>query len=138
MRVQMAVACDYAAEYNGRLCVTGTFDTINAQDLPFVKNQCSFAVQFNWGKSEEGAHKIRAHFMNEDGQQTLEDLEMDFLVYVPEEQYFTTTNHIITLQQVKFFKAGNYLVAIYLDGIVVAEIQLQIVKLPVPEKEFDN
>ena len=34
MEVQAAVLCDSAADYRGKLCILGTFDTILASKLP--------------------------------------------------------------------------------------------------------
>jgi hypothetical protein len=45
MNIQIAVLCDSAVEYQNRLCVLGTFDTIRTHQLPTTKPRCSIALQ---------------------------------------------------------------------------------------------
>jgi hypothetical protein len=33
MNIQLATVCDFAADYNGKLCIQGAFDTLCASDL---------------------------------------------------------------------------------------------------------
>ena len=65
MHLQIAVACDAAIDYTNRLCILGTFDTIQTRDFPVAKTQCSFVFQIGWGKSEEGVHSVQVRFMDE-------------------------------------------------------------------------
>lgn len=126
MKVPIATLCDSASIYQNRLCILGTFDTLTGDTLPIVKPHCSVAVQIIWAKSEEGNHKVRVQFMNEDGQHTLDDMVSDVPVTVPAETFFTATNHIINLQQVAFKKAGTYQITVFIDENLSAEIQLQV------------
>ena len=127
MNLQIAVACDSAAEYANRLCLLGTFDTIEAQIFPTVKTHCSFVFQIGWGKSEEGSHTVKVRFMNEDGQQMLDDIQANIGVAVAEGRFFTSTNHIINIQQLKFARPGSYLAAISVDDDHLGEVQLQVI-----------
>ena len=126
MNVLTATLCDSASVYDNRLCILGTFDTLSADTLPVIKPQCAVALQMQWGKSEEGDHNIKVRFMNEDGVQTLEELESSTSVSLPDNTFFTSTNHIVTFQQLKFNKAGTYQITVYADGNLAAEIQLQV------------
>ncbi len=130
MKVLMSVACDTAMEYEGRLCILGTFDTISTAGFPYVKSACSIAVQLGWGKSEEGDHKIVSWFANEDGKKTMDELESLFAVRIPEGRYFSSTNHLINFRDLRFAKAGLYVVIIAVDGAPAAEVQLQLVERP--------
>ena len=71
MNIQIAVLCDSAVEYQSRLCILGTFDTIRTHQLPATKPQCSIALQILWNKTEEGTHTIKTRFMDDDGNPTL-------------------------------------------------------------------
>lgn len=128
MKVLMSVACDTAVEYEGRLCILGTFDTISTAVFPYAKPFCSIAVQLGWGKSEEGEHKIVSWFANEDGKKTMDELEDSFTVSIPEGRYFSSTNHLISFRDLRFAKAGLYVVIIVVDGSPAAEVQLQLVE----------
>jgi hypothetical protein len=129
MKIIMAVACDSAVEYAGRLSILGAFDTVEARQSPIVKAQCSLAVQIQWQKDEEGLHTVKAHFMDQDGKTTLHDLEVVTMVAIPFGLIFTTTTHVINLQQVKFTKEGCYLIAILVDHQHQGEIYIQVQKV---------
>jgi hypothetical protein len=126
MKIQIAVACDAAMQYNGQLCILGTFDRITSESMPITKRECAIVLQIVWNKIEEGPHNIKVQFMDEDGKLTLQDMESSFNLNVPEHAFFTTTNHIIHLQQVKFTRTGSYLVVAAIDGRKEAEIPLQV------------
>ncbi|ODS30705.1 MAG: hypothetical protein SCARUB_04186 [Candidatus Scalindua rubra] len=125
----MAVLCDSAIEYQNKLCILGTFDTIKTHQLPVVKSQCSIALQILWTKIEEGPHTIKIKFMDEDGNPTLKTVDSAIKVSVPSISSFVTTNHILNIQQLKFTRTGNYLTVIDIDGKMEAEIQLQVLQV---------
>ncbi len=128
MNIQVAVLCDSAIEYQNRLCILGTFDTIGTHQLPATKLQCSIALQILWTKIEEGTHTIKTRFMDDDGNPTLEAVNSSVKISVPPTSSFLTTNHILNIQQLKFIRTGNYLIVIDIDGNMKAEIQLQVLQ----------
>ena len=129
MNIQIAVLCDSAVEYQNRLCILGTFDTIRTHQLPVTKPQCSIALQILWNKTEEGTHAIKTRFMDDDGNPTLEAVNSSVEILVPPTSSFLTTNHILNIQQLKFVKTGNYLIVIDIDGNMKTEIQLQVLQM---------
>ncbi len=131
MNIQIAVLCDSAIEYQNRLCILGTFDTIRTHQLPVTKPQCSIALQILWNKTDEGTHAIKTRFMDDDGNPTLEAVNSSVKIPVPPPSSFLTTNHILNIQQLKFVKTGNYLIVIDVDGDMKAEIQLQVLQMEV-------
>ncbi len=129
MNIQVAVLCDSAVEYQNRLCVLGTFDTIRTHQLPATKPQCSIALQILWTKIEEGTHTIKTRFMDEDGNPTLKAVNSTVKISIHSTSSFVTTNHILNIQHLKFVKTGNYLIVIDIDGNMQAEIQLQVLQI---------
>ncbi len=128
MNIQVAVLCDSALEYQNRLCILGTFDTIRTHQLPVIKPQCSIAVQILWSKVEEGPHTIKMRFMDEDGKPTLKPVNSSIKISIPPASSFVATNHILNFQQLEFKKTGNYLIVIEIDEILKTEIQLQVLQ----------
>ena len=45
MELISASLCDFASDYQGKLCVLGAFDTIGAKQYPAVHPQCSVALR---------------------------------------------------------------------------------------------
>ncbi len=130
MNIQVSVFCDAAFEYQNRLCLLGTFDTIETKSLPVVKTACAVAVQLLWNKLEEGQHTVTVKFMDEDGNKTLNEVKASIKVSVPAGAATVATNHIVNIQQLKFNKAGSYQATIYVDDVFVAEIPLYIILAP--------
>ncbi len=102
MNIQVAVLCDSAIEYQNRLCILGTFDTIRTPKLPATKAQCSVALQILWTKIEEGTHTIKTRFMDDDGNPTLKAVNSSVKISIPPASSFLTTNHILNIQLLKF------------------------------------
>ena len=115
MNVQIAVLCDAATDYGGKLNLLGTFDTIVTQQLPAVHPQCSVALRVVFNRVEEGQHKVRMNFVDEDGRFVMPSIDIPIDVALPPDANFLTRNFIINIQQLKFENPGLYSIDIMLD-----------------------
>lgn len=129
MDIQIAVLCDAATDNNGKLNLLGTFDTIFTTQLPAVHPQCSIALRMTFGKIEEGHHKVKLNFVDEDGKSVMPHIEMPVDVVVPEETIFLSRNFIVNIQKLKFEKEGLYSIDIAVDGRQEGSIPL-LVRVP--------
>lgn len=127
MDIQVAVLCDSAADYRGKLCILGTFDTILAPTLPSTHPHCSIALRVVFRDSDEGAHKFKIRLINEDGKNILPNIEPEISVKLPENVFFFSRNLIFNLQQIKFEQAGLYSIDVLIDEVMMARIPLQVV-----------
>lgn len=116
MNIQMAILCDAAADYGGKLNVLGTFDTIVTSHLPAVHPQCSIALRIAFTKIEEGTHKVKVNFVDEDGRFVMPSIDMPVEVVVPAELNVLVRNFVINIQQLKFDRPGQYSIDIAIDG----------------------
>lgn len=116
MNIQIAVLCDAATDYNGKLNILGTFDTIITSQLPAVHPQCSIALRIAFNKIEEGSHKVKMNFVDEDGKLVMPSIDMPVDVVVPNELNFLVRNFVINIQQLKFEKPGQYSIDVAIDG----------------------
>jgi len=122
----MAVLCDAAADYGGKLNVLGTFDTIVTNHLPAVHPQCSIALRITFNKIEEGAHKVKVNFVDEDGKFVMPSIEMPVEITMPAEVNFLVRNFVINIQQLKFDNPGQYSIDIAIDGRQETSIPLSV------------
>jgi hypothetical protein len=127
MEIQVAVLCDAATDYRGKLCILGTFDTIITPNLPSVHPHCSIALRVVFRDSDEGGHKFKVRMINEDGKNILPNIEPEISVKLPENVYFYSRNLIFNLQQIKFETAGLYSIDVLIDEKMAARIPLQVV-----------
>ncbi len=130
MNTQVAVLCDYAADYQGKLCVQGAFDTLFTRQFPVVHPACALAIRLCLTPEDAGNHKFGISIVDEDG--TPLDKERmpiigDLSVALPEGAAFLTRNLIMNFQALKFEKAGNYSVDLTLDGELISRTPLRLV-----------
>ena len=132
MDIQVAVLCDYAADYQGKLCVQGAFDTLFARQFPVVHPMCSLALRLCMTPEEAGDHKLGISIVDEDGV-ALDPERMpivgDLTVALPEGAAFFTRNLIMNFQGLKFDKTGNYSVDVTLDGELISRTPLRLVQV---------
>ena len=116
MNIQIAVLCDAATDYGGKLNILGTFDTIITRQLPAFHPQCSIALRITFTKIEEGSHKLKMNFVDEDGKLVMPSIDIPVDVAIPADLNFLVRNFIINIQQLKFDRAGQYAIDIAIDG----------------------
>ncbi len=130
MDIQVAVLCDFAADYQGKLCVQGAFDTLFARQFPVVHPACALALRLCLMPEDAGEHKLGISIVDEDGA-PLDKEKMpivgDLKVGLPEGASFLTRNLIMNFQGLRFEKTGNYSVDVTLDGELVARTPLRLV-----------
>ncbi len=136
MNIQVAVLCDAATESGGKLNLLGAFDAIYTPtqptpQQPTVHPQCSIALRMTFTNVEEGPHKLRLNFVDEDGKFIMPSIELPVQVVIPPDTHFVTQNRTVNIQQLRFEKAGLYSIDIALDGRQEASIPL-LVKHMVP------
>ena len=132
MDIQVAVLCDYAADYQGKLCVQGAFDTLFARQFPVVHPMCSLALRLCMTPEDAGDHKLGISIVDEDGV-ALDPERMpivgDLTVALPECAAFFTRNLIMNFQGLKFDKTGNCSVDVTLDGELISRTPLRLVQV---------
>lgn len=132
MEIQVASLCDAATDSQGKLNILGTFDTINATQMPALHPQCSVALRLVFDKMEEGTHNVGLNFVDEDGRSVMPPISMPIKVEVPDEAIFVSRNFIVNIQHMKFQKPGFYSVDISVDGEIRGRIPLLVRLCPPP------
>ncbi|MBB5352017.1 hypothetical protein HNR46_002258 [Haloferula luteola] len=135
MDIQIASLCDFAADYNGKLVVSGTFDTLAARGLPVAHPMCALALRFCFTQEDTGRHKLSINIINEDGESLDPQnmpIEPEFEVQLPPNVPFLTRNLIMNLQGLRFPAAGIYSVDISCDEELMMRLPLRIVHVEQP------
>src|SRR5438045_3949007 len=130
MDIQIAALCDAATDSHGKLNILGTFDTINAGQLPAVHPQCSIALRLVFSKMEEGQKEVKLNFVDEDGKLVMPSIPIQVDVTVPEDTSFISRNFIINIQQLRFERAGLYGIDISLASGHVGSIHCVVGLIP--------
>ena len=132
MDIQIATLCDFAADYNGKLVISGTFDTLAARALPVVHPACALALRMCFTPEDIGKHKLSINIINEDGE-SLDPknmpIEPEFEVQLPKDVPFLTRNIVMNLQGLRFAEDGLYSIDIGCDGELMMRLPLRVVKV---------
>ncbi|MSU04643.1 MAG: hypothetical protein EXS23_05310 [Pedosphaera sp.] len=126
MNIQVAVVCDAAADYSGKLNILGAFDTIFASSFPATHPQCAVALRLVFQRIEEGSHKLRMNFVDADGRFVMPSIDIPVDVVFPSDTSDLVRNFIFNIQQLKFDSPGQYAIDIALDGRQEASILLRV------------
>lgn len=129
MNVQTAVLCDSAADYAGKLCILGAFDTIWARQFPAVHPFCSVAIRVIFRDTDAGKHKMKIQMIDGDGRNLVPPIEGDINIHLPDNVFFLSQNFVLNLQQFKIDQPGQYSVDVSIDGDMIARIPLQVIKV---------
>ncbi len=132
MNIQIAALCDAATDYGGKLNLLGTFDTILTPSLPAIHPAASVALRIVFEKIEEGPHKLRIGFVNDDGRPVMPPIEIPLDVGIPPDASFVSRNIVVNIQSLKFEAAGNYSIDVAIDGRHECSIPLAVKKLEEP------
>ncbi|MES2705107.1 MAG: hypothetical protein V4726_00760 [Verrucomicrobiota bacterium] len=127
MEIQVATLCDSAMDYNSKLCVLGTFDTIGSRAVPIVHPQAALALRICFRAADEGSHKLAIRMINEDGTDIMQPLEAAIDIALPEGADFLTRNMILNFQPLRFEKAGTYSFEVAIGGQVLASVPLRVI-----------
>lgn len=129
MDIQIATLCDFAADYNDRMVISGTFDALFAKSLPVVRPSCILAMRILLLPEDSGEHTISINVIDEDGT-SVDPKNMPkkapMGVKVPDEVAFLTRPLFVNLQGLSFPKEGVYSVDVTIDDELVVRLPLRV------------
>ena len=131
MQILAACLCDFAADYQGKLCILGAFDTIATAKVPSVHPTCAIAIRFLSRAGDEGPHQIRLALIDPDGRDLLPSgaIKIDFTLAPPADPtFFTSHNVVLNLQGITLNAYAIYSFDIYFDGEIAVRVPLQVIK----------
>lgn len=132
MEILTACLCDSAADYHGKLCVLGAFDTIWALQFPCTHPQCSVAIRLLLRDEDVGDHTIRAVFINADAVSLIPHDRLPQIGFamnvLPPDVYFASQNFVFNFQGLPVPAPGQYEIGIEVDNRTIQTIPFQFVQ----------
>lgn len=129
MQLLLATLCDSAADYQGKLCILGAFDTLCAPEFPVVHPQCSLAVRLLFDPKDLGRRHLSIQMEDDSGQPVMPPYSPDIEVtFPPGAVPFVTRNIVLNLQRLRFEHAGVYHFSIGLDGRDLIRLPFRVVR----------
>ncbi|MCB1083818.1 MAG: hypothetical protein KDK61_05875 [Simkania sp.] len=130
MKLELMALCDGANESQGKLNILGAFDHLWVQKTPIVHPMCAITLRMRFQRSEEGEHRVRITFADEDGQPIMPSLDGAIQVKCAPHQSTLLANFIVNVQQLKLEKFGEYTIDLRVDGQHLGSIPLYVKELP--------
>jgi hypothetical protein len=130
MDIQVATLCDSAMDYNGKLCILGTFDTICSREVPVIHLQCCLALRICFTSGDEGKHRFAISIIDADGNDQLSrPVQAGIEVRFPGDAYFVTRNLILNLHKLQFKQTGQFSIEIAVDEEIFSSIPLRVMQI---------
>lgn len=130
MEILTAVLCDSAEDYNGKLCILGTFDSIYVRRLPIRHPQCCIALRILFEEGDVGAHRFSFRMIDADGKSIfpIEEIKAEVRIkMIPENTYFLTKNLILNLSNLEVKHTGQYSLDVRINDEMVRRIPFQVI-----------
>lgn len=130
MKLLLATLCDSAADYQGKLCVLGAFDTLCAPQFPVVHPQCSLAVRLHFDSEDSGRHEMSIRLLDENGREVMPAFTPRMDVFFPPGNVpFVSRNLVLNLQRLRFEKPGVYVFEIILENNLLMSLPLRVTRM---------
>lgn len=131
MKVELFVLCDAATDYQGKLNLLGTFDSIWAKQMPAIHPQCAVALRIRFLKIEEGEHKVKISIVDGDGKAVVRPIEAGVNIQFKNTLLTSmATNMILNLQGLNFPVYGEYSIDLAVNGRHELSLPLYVNKIP--------
>ena len=125
MKVELFAACDFAADYAGKLTVVGIFDTLGAPQVPVLHPQLHVVAKFRFDDTEAGPKKVRFTLTDTDGRDVIQPLELPIAAPAPPIDTATSVvNLVMSLGGIKFERLGEHSLDLSITGAHVASTPL--------------
>ena len=131
--ILVSTLCDFAADYQGKLCIQGGFDSLVARQFPVVHPVCAVALRICLTPEDEGTHELGLSIVDADGTPLDKErmpIKINFPVPAfPEGASFFTRNLIMNFQGLRFEKPGNYSIDLTVDGELASRVPFRVVQV---------
>lgn len=130
MEIEIFTLADYAADYgNGKLVISGTFDSIFSQGFPFSHPNCAIALRIRLANSEAGEHEFEVRPIGIKG---IQPLKGTMNVQRNRNADHATVNIVLNMNNISFEKPGKVAFEFYFDGEFRSGLSLYVVKAGPP------
>ena len=128
MKVIVAAVADHAWVESGCLSIIRAFDTISADQFPYVLPRISIALRVLVGRSEAGVHKLDVSLVDPEGNKLMyTDVNIN-AQFSKESVLESSVSFAFNGQNILFPKRGDYQVNVRIDGEIADSIPLYVVE----------
>jgi hypothetical protein len=127
VQILLATLCDFAADYHGKLCILGSFDTLCAREFPVTHPQCSFALRLCFDPEDSSPVTLSIRALGPEDEDIMPPFPASIETnFPPGSPPFLTRNIVLNLQRVKFDKPGLYRFIVEKEGDELSSVPLRV------------
>ena len=124
MKVEIFTLCDAATvDSAGKLNILGSFDRLNAKEVPVTHPQCALAIKLRFERVE-GQKRLRIAFVDSDGASVMQTIDAAAEVRFQSNDSTSTVSFALGIQQLKLPRFGEYSIDLAVDDRHEASIPL--------------
>jgi DUF971 family protein len=125
MKVEIFTLCDAATvDAGGKLNILGSFDRLNAKQVPVTHPQCSLAIKLRFERVEGGQKRLRIAFVDSDSVAAMLTIDAAAEVRFLGNDSTSTVSLPLNIQQLKLPRFGEYSIELTVDDRHEASIPL--------------
>lgn len=124
LKLEIFTLCDSAVDYGGKVCILGAFDSVNSGETPHTLPHCAVVARLRFHRIEEGNHKLRVTFADQDGKMIMPNVDAQVGVRFTEKSQSATFNLVMQINGLKLDQFGEYTVDLAVDGVHQGSIPL--------------
>lgn len=129
MEVEIFTLSDYAENFNGKLVIVGTFDSIYAQSFPLVQPVCAISLRIRFANSQSGVHKIKIKLFDPEKNE-LQSIDGEVTVKQSQDgRSYETINLAMKVGNLQFKTPGLYSFELHIDDEWQSGLPLNVVRV---------
>lgn len=115
MKVDIFTLCDSAQEYNGKLVIVGTFNSIYAEQFPTLHPEFALVARLVFDENERGKHHVNFSIKKNDEDIYIMHPEEMIADTTPTEGKDTVINVVMKGVDIPIPSAGTYTISLRVD-----------------------
>jgi hypothetical protein len=125
MDVQILTLCDFAEDFGGKLCITGTFDTLRVADFSKAVSSYSIAARIAFDQGEIGHQEFVFAIRDEEGKDLVPEMRGGFDIG-ERNSFMGASNIVLTMNGIRFPRAGVWFVSLSVNGSHLKSIAFRV------------
>lgn len=128
MECELFTLSDYAENYNGKLTIVGTFDSIGATTLPHVHPNLAISLKMRFSEKEFGNHPVQIRLIDTSGKEYTK-INGQLTVARPNPgMTYSSANLVMRFNNLTFPDIGRYTFELDVDGNWQAAAPIHVLK----------
>lgn len=128
MIIDIFTVCDFAQDFQGKLFINGTFDTIWTKQFPATQPNLSIALKLRFDEDDIGFHPLKFKIIHTNGKEDFVNWDLNIPAPAPNMDYFIW-QQVININNYIIQNEGNIAFELYMDDVFVQGVSLKVLQI---------